>query len=58
MDIDSERNWYSYRGFKYLAKIYRNWKIAEQERRLKNRDNLNNENNSNLNEEENLIVLD
>jgi len=53
MNVDQERNCYSCGEFGHIARNCRNWKIVKQERRLEYRDNKN----SNLNEEENLIVF-
>jgi len=55
MDIDQERNYYSCGGFGYLARNYRNQRIAEQRRRIDHKDNSNTINN--LKEEESLVVL-
>jgi len=42
MNIDYDRNYYSYSSFKHLTINYKNMKIIERERRLKYRDNQNN----------------
>ena len=55
MNIDQEKNCYNYRGFGYLVRNCRNRKIIEQGKRFEYEDNQNNL--SNLNGEENLIVL-
>ena len=53
IDIDQEKNCYSCRGFKHLARNCRNSKIRERKRRLEYRNERNN-----LNEKESLIVLE
>ena len=55
IDINREKNCYSYRGFKNLARNYINQEIIEQERRIEYRDNCSARNN--LNKKEGLIVL-
>jgi len=54
MEIDRRRNYYSCRGFGYLAQNYKNQGRISQERRIEYRDNESNSNN--LKEEENLVV--
>ena len=56
MDVDRERNCYSYEGFGHLAQNCRNQEIVGQERRIEYRNNVNTMNN--LKEKENLVVLD
>jgi len=58
MGVDMERNCYSCRSFRYLARNCRNQKVIEQERRIEYEDNSGNRDNCNLNREESLIVLD
>ena len=55
MEVYWSRNCYSYGGFGYITRNYKNQRIIKQGRRLKHRDNLNTRNN--LNGEESLIVL-
>ena len=54
MEMDYDRNSYSCGEFGYITRNYKNWKRIEQGRRIEYRDN---SNASNLNREENLIVL-
>jgi len=54
IDVNRERNCYSCEGFGHLERNCRNREIVGRGRQLKYR---NNQNASNLNEEENLIVL-
>jgi len=56
MEIDQGRNCYSCGSFGHLVRNYRNRKIVKRERRLEYGNNRNNRN-SNLDGEENLIVL-
>ena len=53
INMDWERNCYSYGGFGHLARNYRNKRIVKWERRL----DYENNKQSNLNGEESLIVL-
>ena len=58
MDVDRRRNCYNCRGFGHITQYYKergNQKRVGQERRM---NYVNNKNTSNLNGEENLIVLD
>jgi len=55
MDVDRERSCYNCRGFSHITRNCRNQEVVEQERRVNYEDN---RNNSSLNGEENLIVLD
>ena len=52
MNMNYERNCYSYREFRYIARNYINRRIMEQERRM----DYKNKRQSNLNEEESLVV--
>ena len=54
IDVDQGRNCYSYRGFGYIARNYKNWEIIKQERRI----DYENNKQKNLNREESLVVLD
>jgi len=56
--IDIERNCYSCRSFRHLARNCRNQKVMKQKRRMEYEDNSGNRDNCNLNREESLIVLD
>jgi len=56
IDVNCSRNYYSCGGFEHLVRNYRNQEIIGQERMLEYGDNSNNMN-SNLNEEESLVVL-
>ena len=56
MDVDRKRNCYSYEGFGYLTRNYKNQDIVGSERRIEYGDNLNIRNN--LKEEESLVILD
>ena len=56
IEIDYGKNYYSCRGFRYLARNYRNQRIVKRERRLEYENNINTGNN--LNREEILVVLD
>jgi len=56
IEIDYGRNYYSCRGFGYLARNYRNQRIVRRERRLEYENNTNTRNN--LNGKEILVVLD
>ena len=55
MDIDKGRNYYSCEEYGHIVRNCRNQEIVGQGKRLEYK---NNQNNSNLNREENLIVLD
>ena len=55
MDVNKRRNCYSYEGFDYLTRNYRNWRLVGQARRIEHRDNVNMR--DNLKEEESLVVL-
>jgi len=60
MNVNKGRNCYNCEDFGHIARYCRksgNWRRVEQERRLKYRDSSNNRN-SNLNGEDNSIVLD
>ena len=54
--IDQRRNCYNCRGFGHIVRNFRNQRIVGQGRRLEYKNSLNN-GQSNLNREENLIVL-
>ena len=55
MDIDRERNYYSYGKFGYLAKNCRNQSLVGQGEKIEYKNNLNTTNN--LKEKENLVIL-
>jgi len=55
MDVDRERNCYSYRGFGHIMQNCRNQEIVGQRRKVEYGNNINIMNN--LKEEESLVVL-
>jgi len=54
IDMDERRNCYSYGGFDYLTRNYRNWRLVGQARRIEYRDIVNMRDNL---KEESLVVL-
>jgi len=55
MEIDRKRNCYNCRGFRHIARYYRNQRFVTQEKRIEYKDNCNIDN---LKEAEDLAVLD
>ena len=54
MNVDCRRNYYNCRGFKHIERNYRNWRRIRQRRKANFE---NNQNKSNLNRKEDLIVF-